>query len=102
MARRPLAYLCHLVTQSPGHLVALFGLLTATTAHAGPQPPPIPPPPPAPLVGVRIIGPVGSQATFFPEPGRMQGFPVPAVASVRPGYLYRFRLNNLPQGKDVA
>jgi len=50
---------------------------------------------------VRIIAPIGARATFYPEPGRVQAYDVPTTVSVRPGYLYRFRLADLPQGKDV-
>ncbi|OAI48073.1 hypothetical protein AYO44_01335 [Planctomycetaceae bacterium SCGC AG-212-F19] len=54
------------------------------------------------MIGLRVIGPEGSKATFFPDSFREQELPTPAEVSVRPGYIYHFRLANLPQGKDAV
>ena len=85
---------------------AIVVLLLASPAFAGPGPKPEVPfplaPPPAPVIGLRVIGPDGSKATFYPDFGRAMEYPTPAEVAVRPGYIYRFRLSNLPQGKDAV
>src|SRR5262245_23920636 len=52
----------------------------------------------APLVHVRILGPEGMHVTFFQGNARPGGFDfaAPVVAGLRPGYLHRVRLSNLP------
>lgn len=82
-------------------LVALLPWLLAA-APLKRLPPVIPPPPESPVVGIRIIGPPGSKATFYPDCLRSTDIEAPALIGARPGYIYQFRLGNLPQGKDVA
>lgn len=81
----------------PPNAVAFPGAI----AHPPVAVPPIPPPA-APVVGLRVIGPPESKVTFFPGLTRFGEYNTPAQVLVRPGYIYRFRLSNLPQGKDVA
>jgi uncharacterized repeat protein (TIGR01451 family) len=67
------------------------------------EPPPLAPPPPqTPVLGLRILAPPGSKATFYADGCRTKLMEVPAQVAVRPGYVYRFKLTNLPQGKDVT
>jgi uncharacterized repeat protein (TIGR01451 family) len=82
-------------------LVAGFLVLLPALAQAKEAPPLLPSPPPAPVLGLKIIAPPGAKATFFPD-GRVVPLEVPAQVGVRPGYIYRFRLSDLPQGKDLA
>ena len=51
---------------------------------------------------MRVIGPPESKVMFFPGGPRYAEYDTPGQVLVRPGYIYRFRLSNLPQGKDVA
>jgi uncharacterized repeat protein (TIGR01451 family) len=74
-------------------------LLAAVAASAVAQvgaPPPLPGRGPAPLLFVRFAGPAGMRATFYQ--GRPVGrtFDAPAVVGLRPGYVYRVRLSDLP------
>jgi len=74
-------------------------LLAAVAASAAAQvaaPPPLPGRGPAPLLFVRFSGPAGMRATFYQ--GRPVGrtFDAPAVVGLRPGYVYRVRLSDLP------
>jgi len=91
--------------QGSGLLGCLFVCLLPMLLAAAPVrrlPPVIPPPPEAPVMGIRLIGPPGSKTTFYPECGRSVDIDTPALVGARPGYIYQFRLSNLPQGKDVA
>lgn len=77
----------------------LLGLWSGATQG---QPAPPPPSGPSPLLYVRLMGPQGSRFTVF------QGSPAgvtldsPAPLALRPGYVYRLKLGDLPGRPDVA
>jgi uncharacterized repeat protein (TIGR01451 family) len=80
--------------------VFLIGLaLTAPSAARGSPPPVLPPGPkvPGPLLFVRFSGPTGFRTIFYQGiPGGL-GFETPVTVGLRPGYIYRVRLTDLPQ-----
>ena len=79
----------------PAWLAGLVALAGCALAHAQySQAPPIPAP--APLLFVRFSGPEGMRATFFQGRAPLRTFPAPVVVGMRPGYLYRAQLSNLP------
>lgn len=73
------------------------GLVLAGALHAQrPVPPCLPAAGPSPLLFVRFSGPDGLQTTFYQGNARPRSFPAPAVVGMRPGYVYRVQLSNLP------
>jgi uncharacterized repeat protein (TIGR01451 family) len=72
--------------------VAAFG---AKVPHAIPHPP-VPLPAPAPLVAAKFLAPAGVRVTAFPGTRLSKVYDAPAVMGLRPGYVYRFELANLP------
>jgi uncharacterized repeat protein (TIGR01451 family) len=92
--------------------------LLGSLAGAGPQAPapsgavpPVPGPPPvmmpfphphpglpcpAPLLAARVIAPQGVRFTLLPGGRTPKMFEGPAVFGLRPGYVYRIELSNLP------
>jgi uncharacterized repeat protein (TIGR01451 family) len=84
-------------------LVCLFGALSAGLSLAqfpAPHHPPMPGP--SPLLFVRFTGPPGMRATFFQGRAPARSFPAPVVVGVRPGYLYRVGLTNLPDHPGLS
>jgi uncharacterized repeat protein (TIGR01451 family) len=83
--------------------LAVAALLLLSHAAAAQHLPPPPPPAsgPAPLLFVRVNGPQGMHASFYPgaSPGRM--YATPTVAGLRPGYIYRIKLSGQHRGADV-
>jgi hypothetical protein len=82
-----------------------FGLSLAimpVSASAQPPMPQVPrQPAPAPLLFVRVGGPPGLRATFFPGAGAApRSYSAPVVAGFRPGYIYQFELTGLPERLD--
>lgn len=82
----------------------LTWLLLGTGTVAG-QGHPAPPPPasgPAPLLHVRLSGPAGSRVTVYQ--GGPSGVPLasPATLALRPGYVYRVKVSELPGRPGVA
>src|SRR5690349_17266945 len=75
-------------------------LLAAVAATAAAQvatpPPPLPGRGPSPLLFVRFSGPAGMRATFYQGRPGGRTFDAPAVVGLRPGYVYRVRLSDLP------
>lgn len=75
----------------PPGAVAAFGAMVPMVA---------PPPPiqaaPAPLVAAKFLAPKGVQVTAFPGSPLARKFDTPSVMGLRPGYVYRFELSNLP------
>jgi uncharacterized repeat protein (TIGR01451 family) len=55
---------------------------------------------PAALLFVRVQGPAGLQATFFPSAGPSRTFDAPVAIGLRPGYIYRFQIAGLPRRPD--
>jgi uncharacterized repeat protein (TIGR01451 family) len=72
--------------------VAAFG---AKVPLAVPQRP-VPLPSPAPLVAAKFLAPAGVRVTAFPGTKSSKIFNTPVVMGLRPGYVYRFELANLP------
>jgi uncharacterized repeat protein (TIGR01451 family) len=50
----------------------------------------------APLVAAKFLAPTGVRVTAFPGTKQSRMFDVPSVMGLRPGYVYRFELSNLP------
>ncbi len=59
-------------------------------------------PVPAPLVAARFIAPQGVRVTAYPGSPISKMFDAPAVMGLRPGYVYRFELSNLPYHPGVS
>jgi uncharacterized repeat protein (TIGR01451 family) len=55
----------------------------------------------APLLYARFLGPAGMDATFFRGGEHGKSFPLPVTVGLRPGYIYRVELNNLPNRPGV-
>jgi uncharacterized repeat protein (TIGR01451 family) len=53
-------------------------------------------PAPAPLLAAKVIAPKGVRVTAYPASPLARMFDTPAVLGLRPGYIYRFELSNLP------
>ncbi|MCE9562790.1 MAG: DUF11 domain-containing protein [Planctomycetes bacterium] len=51
---------------------------------------------PAPLVAAKFLAPKGVRVTAFPGSPLGRMFDVPTVLGLRPGFVYRFALGNLP------
>src|SRR5262245_10870259 len=51
---------------------------------------------PAPLVATKFIVPKDVRVTAFPGTAMSRMYDTPSVFGLRPGYIYRFELNNLP------
>jgi uncharacterized repeat protein (TIGR01451 family) len=86
--------------------VALMLLLIASTGRSLGQYPPVSAPLPAaaqaPLLYARFLGPPGMRASFY-QGGRVgQTFDAPVSVGLRPGYVYRVKLTNLPDLPGVA
>jgi uncharacterized repeat protein (TIGR01451 family) len=57
---------------------------------------------PAPLLFVHFGGPPGLRTTFYQGQPRGRSFDTPVVVGMRPGYLYRIELSNLPGRPGVS
>lgn len=64
--------------------------------------PPAPIPAPAPLVAAKFLAPKGVRVTAFPGSTLSRLYETPSVMGLRPGYVYRFELTNLPNSPDKA
>lgn len=75
-------------------LLPILGLVgLAVSASAQMIPPQFrPAPPAAPILHVRVLGPKGTDAIFYPNSTRQQGYALPVSVGLRPGYTYRFKL----------
>jgi uncharacterized repeat protein (TIGR01451 family) len=76
----------------PPGAVAAFGAMVppARPPHAGPIAQP------APLVAAKFLTPAGVRVTAFPGTKLSRMYDTPVVMGLRPGYVYRFELANLP------
>jgi uncharacterized repeat protein (TIGR01451 family) len=55
-----------------------------------------------PLLYVRFLGPEGSRLSFYQgDPGR-RDFPAPVTVGLRPGYIYRVQVTDLPKRPGIA
>lgn len=90
-----------------GMLTLLGSLAAAPQAPVPPMPGPPPVmmpvphpgmgmPVPAPLLAARVLAPEGVRFTLFPGSPIARMFSGPAVFGLRPGYVYRMELSNLP------
>jgi uncharacterized repeat protein (TIGR01451 family) len=57
-------------------------------------------PVPAPLVAAKFLAPKGVRVTAFPGTNFSRIYDGPATFGLRPGYVYRFELSNLPYAPD--
>ncbi len=57
---------------------------------------------PAPLVAAKFLAPKDVRVTAFPGTPLSRVYDTPAVMGLRPGYIYRFELSNLPYHPGVA
>jgi uncharacterized repeat protein (TIGR01451 family) len=83
----------------------LVGLVFALHPAAAVTMPPAPQGPPGAcpeLLFVRFIGPAGSRAVFFQGDVGGRSFPAPVVVGLRPGYVYRVQLTDLPRHPGVS
>ena len=93
------------VTPSPRHPVAplaacLLTVLTLVTRAAA-----LPPPPahgPAALLYVRFAAPVGAQVTIYQGLPAGRELDLPVTVGLRPGYIYRVKLTDLPGHPGIA
>jgi len=76
---------------APGAVAAFGAKVPLAIPH-----PPVPLPLPAPLVAAKFLAPAGVRVTAFPGTRLSNMFDAPAVVGLRPGYVYRFELTNLP------
>lgn len=83
--------------QGPSGAVAAFG----ANVMAGPMPA-ITMPPPAPLVAGKFLLPAGVRVTAFPGSELARIYNAPVVLGLRPGYVFRFELTNLPYNQGKA
>jgi len=58
--------------------------------------------PSAPLVAAKFITPEGVRVTAFPGTNLARSYNAPTVMGLRPGYVYRFELTNLPYQPGTA
>jgi len=76
----------------PPGAVAAYG----ATVMMGGSPAPAAMPAPAPLVAAKFLAPKGVRVTAFAGSPLAKMFDTPTVMGLRPGYVYRFELTNLP------
>jgi uncharacterized repeat protein (TIGR01451 family) len=55
-----------------------------------------------PLLYVRFIGPAGSIMSFYQGDPSRRDFPTPVTVGLRPGYMYRVQVANLPNRPGVS
>jgi uncharacterized repeat protein (TIGR01451 family) len=77
-------------------------ILVAGTAHAQMAHPPFSGHGPAPLLYARFDGPQGLRTTFYQGSPNGREFDSPTVVGLRPGYIYRVKLSNLPRLPAVS
>ena len=84
--------------QGPPGAVAAFGAMIprAIPQQAAPFPAP------APLVAAKFLTPAGVRVTAFPGTKLSKMYDAPVVMGLRPGYVYRFELANLPYSPGKA
>src|SRR5437868_12049118 len=56
----------------------------------------------APLLYVRFASPAAARVTLFQGPGQGKEFTAPVTVGLRPGYIYRVKMANLPEHADAA
>jgi uncharacterized repeat protein (TIGR01451 family) len=81
----------------PGAVAAVGALPIPNQFHA-PGAPAIP----APLVAAKFLAPQGVRVTALPGSSLARLYDTPTVMGLRPGYVYRFELTNLPYNPGKA
>jgi uncharacterized repeat protein (TIGR01451 family) len=81
--------------------LAIVMLVLAGTAGAQ-MVPPLPAHGTSPLLFVQFIGGPGLRTTFYQGHSRGRGFDAPVLVGMRPGYVYRVRLDNIPGHPGVS
>src|SRR5437870_12635328 len=56
----------------------------------------------APLLYVRFAVPTAARVTLAQGPGRLRDFTAPVTVGLRPGYIYRVKIANLPDHPEAA
>ena len=56
----------------------------------------------APLLYVRFASPAAARVSLFQGPGQGREFTAPVTVGLRPGYIYRVKMANLPEHADAA
>jgi len=84
----------------PPGAVAAVGSRAGGTAEAGPAGGVLPTP--APLVAARFLTPKDVRVTAYPGSPLARMFDTPVTLALRPGYVYRFELTNLPYNPGRA
>lgn len=80
-------------------LLTLTALAFAGVVHAQM---PLPAAGASPLTYVRFSGPTGMEATFYQGRARPKYYPAPVVVGMRPGYVYRVQLSNIPDHPGLS
>lgn len=82
----------------PPGAVAAFGAMMPRggPSHAGPIARP------APLLAAKFVMPAGVRVTAYPGTKLSRMYDTPVVMGLRPGYVYRFQLTNLPYNPGRA
>jgi uncharacterized repeat protein (TIGR01451 family) len=82
----------------PPGAVAGYGSLPIPARYHPPGAQPVP----APLVAAKFLAPKGVRVTAFPGSNLARMYDTPALVGLRPGYVYRFELTNLPYNPGKA
>ena len=85
-------------SQGPPGAVAGYGAYNPALAVQPGMELPIP----APLVAAKFITPKDVRVTAYPGSALSHIYPAPVTMGLRPGYVYRFELSNLPYHPDKA
>ncbi len=80
--------------------IAVFLLAGWSLQSHGKAPPPVPATGPAPLLYVRFGGPL--QARFYQGDSAGRVFVAPVSVGLRPGYIYRVMLTNIPEHPGLS
>src|SRR5262245_7518359 len=81
-------------------ILTLVFLSPAGAQHAPQHAPPARGP--APLLHMRFSGPQGMHVAFYQGQAPVRDYAAPAVAGLRPGYVYRFRIQGMTDYPGVA
>ncbi len=85
-------------------LMLLLPALAPAQVYSPSNPPMVGPPPgvgPAALLYVRLDGPPGARAVWYQGQAK-RDLAMPSVLGLRPGYVFRFEINNLPELPGVS
>lgn len=78
------------------HLATVLLVALLPDLGRGQAPPPPPARGPATLLFVRFVSPAGMRVTFYQGLAAPRSYPAPAAVGLRPGYVYRVKLSDIP------